>query len=143
MVRRVRSARANQWCGRAMQGCRKKVHAVERGFWSASMNMYRSKNLQQEKEVPPTTEPEPYECAQKFSNRRKATLEFALVRQRDVSNGSGFSDMGPFSSDHSPSTVNMSSLGPFGYNYFFRKKWTLPNGPHTIETCWEVYPCYA
>ena len=32
MVRRVRSARAKKWSGRAMQGCRKKVHAVERSF---------------------------------------------------------------------------------------------------------------
>ena len=39
MVRRARSARAKQWCGRAMQGCRKKAHAVERGFWSASKNL--------------------------------------------------------------------------------------------------------
>ena len=27
-------------CGRAMQGCRKKVHAVERGFWSAGINTH-------------------------------------------------------------------------------------------------------
>ena len=40
MVRRVGSATAKQWCGRAMQGCRKKVHAVESGFWSGSINIH-------------------------------------------------------------------------------------------------------
>ena len=35
MVTRARNARLKQSSGRAMQGYSKKVHAVERGFWSA------------------------------------------------------------------------------------------------------------